>query len=140
MFETSTDFGARALRRLDQEGIIWLSTVRSDRTPQPSPVWFLWDGETVLIYSQPNTQKLRNIARSARVALHLNSDQWGYDVVIVTGEARIEAGAPPVREVPAFVKKYVDDLHSAKSMEDFDRIMDGYTVAIRVTPTGLRGF
>jgi hypothetical protein len=45
-----------------------------------------------------------------------------------------------VREVPAFVKKYVDDLQSAKSMDDFDRIMDGYTVAIRVTPTGLRGW
>ena len=140
MIDFSSEFGARAARRLRQEGIIWLATVRHDRTPQPSPVWFLWDGETMLIYSQPDTQKLRNIARSAKVALHLNCDQWGNDIVIVTGDARIDEAASPVREVPAFVKKYVDELHSAKSMEDFDRIMDGYTVAIQVTPTGLRGF
>jgi PPOX class probable F420-dependent enzyme len=140
MIDFSSDFGVIAARRLSQEGIVWLTTVRGDRTPQPSPVWFFWDGETFLIYSQPATQKLRNIARSAKVALHLNSDQWGNDVVIVTGDARIDEAAPLVREVPAFVKKYVDDLRSAKSLEDFDRIMDGYTVAIRVTPTGLRGF
>ena len=140
MIDTSTEFGAKAVRRLSQEGILWLVTVRHDRTPQPSPVWFLWDGETILIYSQPNTQKLRNIARSARVSLHLNSDQWGNEVVIVTGDAQIEENAPLVREVPAFVKKYVHELQSAKSLDDFDRIMDGYTVAIRVTPTGLRGW
>lgn len=140
MIDTSSEFGAKAARRLTEEGIIWLTTVRGDRTPQPSPVWFLWDGESVLIYSQPDTQKLRNIARSAPVALHLNSDQWGNEVVIIAGNARIDEAAPLVREVSPFVKKYVDDLHSAKSLEDFDRIMDGYTVAIRVTPTGLRGF
>src|SRR5262245_24339894 len=130
MFDTSTEYGARAVRRLSQEGILWLVTVRRDGTPQPSPVWFLWDGETILIYSQPNTQKLRNIARNPKVSLHLNSDAWAYDVVIITGEAQIEENAPLVREVPAFVKKYVEDLPSPKSMADFVRIMDGYTVAI----------
>jgi PPOX class probable F420-dependent enzyme len=136
----ASEFGAKAAQRLSQDGIIWLITVRKDGTPQPSPVWFLWDGETILIYSQPNTQKLRNIARSATVALHLNGDQWGNDITIITGEARVEANAPLAREVPGFVKKYVDDLHSAKSREDFDRIMNGYDVAIRVTPTSLRGW
>src|SRR4051794_37778276 len=140
MVDTSTEFGAKAAQRLREEGILWLVTVRHDRLPQPSPVWFHWDGETILIYSRPDTQKLRNIARSAKVSLHLNCDPWGYDVVIITGDARIDASAPLVREVPTFVQKYVHDLQSAKSMADFDRIMDGYTVAIRVTPTGLRGF
>jgi PPOX class probable F420-dependent enzyme len=140
VLDISTEFGAKAAQRLSREGILWLVTVRKDGTPQPSPVWFLWENVTILIYSQPNTQKLRNIARSARVSLHLNSDQWGNEVTIITGDARIEENAPLAREVPAFVKKYVDDLHSAKSMADFDRIMDGYTVAIRVTPTGLRGW
>jgi PPOX class probable F420-dependent enzyme len=137
MFDS--EFGAKAARRLSQEGIIWLVTVRHDGTPQPSPVWFLWDGETILIYSQPNTQKLRNIARNAKVSLNLNSDAWAYEVVIVTGDAQVEENAPLVGDVPAFVKKYVHDLPSAKSQADFDRIMDGYNVAIRVTPTGLRG-
>ncbi len=140
MIDTSTEFGVRVARRLRQEAIIWLTTVRHDRTPQPSPVWFLWDGETFLIYSQPNTPKLRNIARSSTVALHLNEDAGGGDIVIVTGDAHIVDDAPPAHEVAAMVKKYQNDLRLVPTAAEFERTMRDYTVAIRVTPTGLRGF
>jgi PPOX class probable F420-dependent enzyme len=137
MIDTTTEFGARAARRLRDESIVWLTTVRHDGRPQPSPVWFLWDGESFLIYSQPNTPKLRNIARSATVALHLNADRYGNDVVIFTGEARIVDDAPPVDKVSAFVTKYREDLAPGGAAENMAR---DYTVAIRVTPTSLRGF
>ena len=140
MIDTTSEFGTRVAQRLQQEGIIWLTTVRSDGTPQPSPVWFLWDGETFLIYSQPGAPKVRNIARSPKVALHLNGDAWGYNIVILTGDAQILEDAPPPTEVPAFVGKYRDDLRSVQSSEDFARTMHGYDLAIRVTPTALRGF
>jgi len=140
VIDTSSEFGARVARRLGQERIAWLTTVRDDLTPQPSPVWFLWDGEAFLVYSQPNTPKLRNIAHTSRVALHLNADDAGNDVVIFTGDAQIVADAPPAHEVSAFVKKYLDDLHAVQSAEEFARTFQGYTVAIRVTPTSLRGF
>lgn len=137
--EPATEFGARIARRLRQDAIIWLTTVRGDRTPQPSPVWFLWDGETFLIYSQPDTPKLRNIAQSPTVALHLHTDAGGGDVVIVTGEARIVPDAPPAHEVAAFAQKY-QDIRAVPDAEQFERTMRGYDVAIRVTPTALRGF
>lgn len=140
MIDPSSEFGARVARRLNQEGIVWLTTVRHDRTPQPSPVWFLWDGDTFLIYSQPTTQKLRNIAHSPTVALHLHTDSGGGDVVIFTGDARIVDDAPPAHEVPAFVAKYQETVRAVQSPEDFARVMRDYTVAIRVTPTRLRGF
>ena len=55
--DLNTEFGARVERRLREEIVIWLTTVRTDLTPQPSLVWFLWDAETMLIYSKPNTPK-----------------------------------------------------------------------------------
>lgn len=140
MIDPATEFGARVGRRLSQEGIVWLTTVRRDRTPQPSPVWFLWDGEEFLIYSQPNTQKLRNIEHTPKVALHLNGNAGGNDIVIFAGEARIDAAAPPAHEVPALVKKYRENLRAVQTAEEFARTMRDYSVAIRVTPTGLRGF
>ncbi len=51
MLDTTTEAAARAERRLRQEEIVWLTTVRSDGQPQSVPVWFLWEGETFFITS-----------------------------------------------------------------------------------------
>ena len=47
VLDPSTDFGARATRRLNEEIIGWLTTVSPSGQPQPVPVWFLWDGDRV---------------------------------------------------------------------------------------------
>ena len=93
--DTSTDFGARVARHLEDDQVVWLTTVGPDGTPQPSPVWFLWDGDTALVRSQPSTPKLRNIEQRPRVSLHFNCTPNGGDVVILTGDAWVEAGAAP---------------------------------------------
>jgi PPOX class probable F420-dependent enzyme len=137
MIDTSTEFGARVARRLEQERVIWLTTVRADLQPQPSPVWFLWDGTTFLIYSRPNTQKLRNIAARPRVALNLDGDGRGGDIVIFSGEARIDPSAPPAHRVPAYIARYAAFISRYNwTPESFAQ---DYSVAIRVTPTQLRG-
>lgn len=74
MLDLTTEFGQRVIRRLAEEHLIWLTTVSSDGTPQPRPVWFLWDGETFLIYSKSNTYKLNHIVRRPQVALNLDGD------------------------------------------------------------------
>jgi PPOX class probable F420-dependent enzyme len=135
--DTSTDFGARAARHLQDDRVVWLITVDADGTPQPSPVWFLWDGETALVYSQPSTPKLRNIGRQSRVGLHFNCTPSGGDVVILTGDASIDTGAPPANENPPYVDKYTDGIQSIGMTPDaFAQV---YSVAIRVRPTSLRG-
>ena len=69
--DTSTPFGERADRRLRDEKLAWLTTTSADCTPQPVPVWFLWDRPaSFLIYSRPDTAKLRNIAERPRVHRH----------------------------------------------------------------------
>lgn len=135
--DTSTDFGARAARHLQDDRVVWLITVDADGTPQPSPVWFLWDGDTALIYSQPSTPKLRNIGRHPRVGLHFNCTPSGGDVVILTGDASIDTGAPPANENSAYVDKYTDGIQSIGMT--LDAFAQAYSVAIRVRPTSLRG-
>jgi PPOX class probable F420-dependent enzyme len=137
-------------RRLRKEQIIWLTTVRADGTPQPTPVWFLWEacpdpehseGErngTFLIYTQPNAHKLRNIAHNPRVALNLNSDESGGEVAIFTGEARIDETTPPANKVAAYVKKYRQGIAEIDMTPD--RMAQEYCVAIRVIPTRVRAF
>jgi len=132
MLDTTTDAGGRAERRLRDEEIAWMTTVRGDGQPQSVPVWFLWDGEGFLIYSQEDRQKLKNIARNPRVGINLNSNETGGDVVRVEGTAEIAENAPPADEVEAYVEKYRQSI--ARIGFDVDGFARAYSVAVRVTP------
>ncbi|HEX2181814.1 MAG TPA: TIGR03667 family PPOX class F420-dependent oxidoreductase [Rubrobacteraceae bacterium] len=132
MLDTTTDAGTRADGRLREEQIAWLTTVRSDGQPQSVPIWFVWDGETFLVYSEPGRQKLKNFGANPRVGLHLNSDFRGNDVVRVEGRAEIPDGFPPADELPEYVEKYREAIaRIGYAPEGFART---YPVALRVTP------
>jgi PPOX class probable F420-dependent enzyme len=133
VLDITTEAGRRAERRLHEEEIAWLTTVRADGQPQSVPVWFLWNNETFLIYSQPNRQKLRNISRNPRVDLNLNSNAHGGDVVRVEGTAEIVEDAPPATEIPEYVEKYRAAI--ARIGFDPDGFAQAYSVAIKFTPT-----
>jgi PPOX class probable F420-dependent enzyme len=134
--DTTTPFGEKVARRLRDEIVIWLVTVRPDGTPEPSPVWFHWDGDSFLIYSLAKTARQRNIARNPHVALHFDSTR-GADVVVFTGEATVDDAAPPAYANAAYVEKYRADLARIRvSPENFSL---RYSVPIRIRPTNLRG-
>jgi PPOX class probable F420-dependent enzyme len=135
--DLNTEFGARVERRLREERVIWLTTVRPDMTPQPSLVWFLWDAGKLLIYSKPNTPKLRNIAQNPTVALHFDSDTHGGNVIVLTGTAIIDRQAPSLDKIPAYAEKYATNIAGMKlTPASFGQ---AYSVPIRVTPARLRG-
>jgi PPOX class probable F420-dependent enzyme len=133
----STEFGQRAERRLRDEKIAWLTTVSPSGMPQPVPVWFFWDGaDSVLIYSRPDTPKLRAIASNPRVSLNLDGDGHGGDIVVATGEA-IVSPDPPAHEVPEYVEKYAPLIERNRwSPESFAA---DYSVPIRVRLRRVRG-
>jgi PPOX class probable F420-dependent enzyme len=67
----------------------------------------------------------------------MDGDGRGGDIVIVTGEARIDPAAPPADRVPAYVTKYKEGMRRiGMTPESFAR---AYSVALRITPRHLRG-
>ncbi|MDQ3044534.1 MAG: TIGR03667 family PPOX class F420-dependent oxidoreductase [Chloroflexota bacterium] len=135
--DPSTPFGERVERRLRNELILWLTTTRADLTPLPTPVWFLWDGQSLLIYSQPDRLKLRNIAKRPRVELNFNGDRYGNDIIVITGDAALDPTAPSAAALPGFSEKYREGISSlGVTPEGFAA---DYSVALRVTPTELHG-
>jgi PPOX class probable F420-dependent enzyme len=136
--DLNTEYGARVERRLREELVIWLTTVRADLTPQPSLVWFIWDAGTLLIYSKPHTPKLRNLEQNPTVALNFNSSEQGGNVAVLTGRAVIDRQAPPLGQVAAYVEKYAANIAGMNlTPASFGQV---YSVPIRVTPARLRGF
>jgi PPOX class probable F420-dependent enzyme len=129
---------ARAAKRLDSEPIAWLTTVRADGQAQSSPVWFLWDGRTFLLYSQPGAQKVRNLAANPKVALHLGDDGAGGDIVTVEGTATLEPGSPRADRVEGYLAKYRSAIEAlGYEPGPFART---YSSAIRVRPTRVRAW
>ncbi len=137
MIDLDNEFGQRVSRRLDEDVIVWLSTVGNDGTPQPRPVWFLWDGKTFLIFSRPDTAKLKHITKNPRVALNLDGDGRGGDIVVLTGQAEVVHDSPPADQIKDYIAKYGWGFKRiGMTAAEFAQT---YSVAIRVTPTGLRG-
>lgn len=121
--------------RLRAESILWLGTVRPDGRPHLVPVWFLWDGESISIYSQPDAQKLRNLAANPAVTVALEALGEGSDVVIIEGEARVGAAA----DVPAVAAAYTDKYAAAIADLGYtsEGMLGAYSRLIRVTPRRL---
>src|SRR3990172_5509021 len=126
-------FGRKALRRLKKELVIWLTSVDRDGQPQPRPVWFHWDGQDLLILSQPRSGKLRQIAGQPRVAVHFSADEYGSDVVVLLGRARqADRPLPPAR-LQAYSRKYREAIADLEMTSE--SFLADYSVSILVEPT-----
>ena len=97
--------------RLHSNLIAWLTTVRPDGQPVTVPVWFLLrDDETILVYSRPEKDKLRNIAANPKVSFALDVTDIGRNIVRLEGTARRAHDQPPANEHPAYLAKYTERL------------------------------
>ncbi|MEO8889383.1 MAG: pyridoxamine 5'-phosphate oxidase family protein [Jatrophihabitantaceae bacterium] len=97
--EAGSPFGARVRERLTGSQLAWLTSTGADGTPQPNPVWFLWDGaERVVVYNRPAALRLKHIARRPRVALNLDGDGHGGDIIVLTGDATLAPDTAPAHE------------------------------------------
>ena len=138
MLNLDSPEGAQADQRLRSKLILWLVTVRADGQPQASPVWFLWDGTTILVFSQPNAQKLRNLAGNPRVAVHLDSDGMGGDIVTIDATAAVDPDAPPADQVEGYLAKYKARMQALGYTPA--QLAKGFSVAIRIRPVRVRVF
>ena len=136
MIDLTTELGVRATKRLKDEYVVWLTTVSSNGTPQPNPVWFYWDGETLLMYSQPSAHKVKNIARNPRVSVNFQANDAGEDVIVLTGTASLLKNPP--QHDPRYLQKYRDLIPKIGLTPQ--SLAASYSVVIIVTPNKLRGF
>jgi PPOX class probable F420-dependent enzyme len=134
----ASPLGRKALRRLKRDQIVWLTSVDSQSRPQPRPVWFHWNGEDVLIFSQPKAAKVRQITARPDVALHFNSDTAGNEVVVFLGKARVLRESVAPDRAKAYLRKYREGIAGLEMTPA--SFQADYRVPIVVRPTALRGF
>jgi PPOX class probable F420-dependent enzyme len=124
--------------RLEASLVIWLTTVSSEGQAQTSPVWYVWQDGRLLIYSLAASPRVRNLRVNPRVALNLDGDGEGGDIVTLEGVATLDDAGPPSTAEPAYQAKYLPLITSnGWSPESFAH---DYPQRILVTPTRLRTY
>jgi PPOX class probable F420-dependent enzyme len=119
--------------RLRSDEMVWLTTVRPDGRPHSIPIWFLWESATILIFSRPNTQKIRNLRQNPSVTLALDDTKKG--VVILEGTAELLGQGDASVTLQAYGEKYREGLRRiGRTAKEFTML---YSQPIRVTPVRL---
>ena len=136
--DPTTEIGAWAREHLRGDIVGWLTTVAPDGTPQSSVVAFLWNDESVLLYSQPGALKMRNIAANPRVAFHLQCDAFGKRALTIEGIASPDQSAASGKAREEYVEKNRDafvewEMDPAEAAREF-------SLPIRIRPTRIRAF
>lgn len=133
IFDTTTERGAHAMGRLQNDRVAWLTTVTAAGQPQTMPIWFLLTDGELLVYSDHRARRNANIADNPNVSFHLADDGAGGDIVVVEGEARIDPDYPPVPENPAYLAKYGTPIDA--QLGGPARMAEVYSLAILIAPT-----
>ena len=137
--DATTDLAAARLSRfLEEEPVLWLSTVGEDGAPHLVPTWFAWDGTTIVIVSKPGARKARNIAADPRVMLALGDAEDDFDVGMLEAVGTLEDGPTPMTLPDGFAAKYGSRIAAlGLTVEQFARI---YSRTIRLTPVKALGW
>jgi PPOX class probable F420-dependent enzyme len=129
----SADDRDRVAARLRQNQIAWFTTVRPNGQPVTLPIWFLLrDDETILVFSQPTSAKLRNISANPKISFVLDVSDLGRSIVRIEGIARTADDVLPVLQQPAYVAKYSERI--AALFESPEHFSEQFSVALIVTP------
>jgi len=126
----AVEFTQEVSSRLESDHSGWLTTVAKSGQPVPRLVWFYFDGKDVIVYSEPNAAKVRHVRNHPRVSLNLDSDGNGSGVVVVGGEATIDAeNANPLND-ERYRAKYGELAASLGFSEEF---LSAYSLRLKIS-------
>ncbi|MEV6208745.1 PPOX class F420-dependent oxidoreductase [Kitasatospora sp. NPDC051914] len=74
-----------------------LATTRADGRPHVAPVWFVLDGDHLVITTGSTTVKGRNLTRDPRAMVCVDDQQPPYSFVLVQGRAEISEDPDELR-------------------------------------------
>lgn len=123
-------------RMLETDLIAWFTTVGGDGEPHAVPVWFFWHEGRVVVFSEPDTVKVRHVREGSPVLVHLHAGgPFGDDVVILHGRAEVSE-----RDASTWLSEFRDGYAAkyADAIDSFgvplDAIVEKFSTALVLTP------
>jgi PPOX class probable F420-dependent enzyme len=92
-----------------------LATVGPDGAPHVVPVWYLRDGDDLVITTASASVKARNVASEPRVALTVDEERLPLSFVSVRGTARLEQDPPDLLDWTTRIARRYDPEHAEET-------------------------
>ena len=137
MQNLSSERAAHVSERLNSDLITWFTSVRPDGRPHTVPVWFLWDGETILMFRAKNV-KVHELTQNPHVTLAFDPSNNGNDILVIEGTAELVENSDTTTALAAYARKY--DALLKEMGWTAESMAPNYPYAVRVTPKRILGF
>ena len=128
---------ARIARFLAAKEVVVLATVSADGGPLAMPMWFLHDGDSLVMISVDGLSKVRNLRKDPRVSVVAETGTRGAEIKNLVVQGRVEIlGPTPERAalVERFLARYNPDLEKLWG----GRAMPADRVMFRIVPRHVR--
>ena len=113
---------------LSKKGFAHVATVGPEGEPQTQPMWYEWDGTSILLSHTKARQKFRNLKRDPRVAVSILDPENPYRYLEIRGVVDIEDD-PERKLIDRLSKKYYGKDPYPKHKPGDERVI------IRIRPT-----
>lgn len=135
----TAELTSEVVDRLTSDRYGWLTTVAKSGQPVPKLVWFYFDGAALLVYTMPTAAKVGHVQRHPRVSLNLDSDGNGGGIIVLGGEATVDATGVDCRDDEPYWAKYSqisDEFGLTDTMPDYSTRLKIVIDKVWTTPTG----
>ena len=110
-----------------------------DTTPRVLPIWFHWNGETLVLASRADAPKMAAIRGQPSVAITIDTERPPYRLLQLRGRAEVQIVDGIVAEYELAAERYYGERVGRLWIERM-RAVTGRMARIEVTPTWARMF
>ncbi len=127
------------LERRDPALLGTVATLREDGFPHVVPVWYRWDGEAILIWSDGKRTWPRNLMRDPHAAFSVQEGRSPYPAFTMRGLAAIRKGRD--EEILGEIRRIVERYVAAAELDTFlEEWTAGPQILVRIEPAVIRSW
>jgi PPOX class probable F420-dependent enzyme len=99
--------------QLQQPAIVRFSTITPAGYPHTVPVWFMLDGDDLVVFAEASTQKVKNARANPRANIAIGGDPPGSPCYLIEGDVAVEDD--PEHRIAARITRHYESLAEAEA-------------------------
>ena len=95
------------IQLLTGKNFAFVATLMKDGSPQITPIWIDFEGDTILINTAEGRTKQKNVSRDQRVAISIVDQNNPYNMVTIRGKVTEQTSKGADEHIDRLAKRYL---------------------------------